>query len=62
MRYAEARKMLLLVGFKYVRQGRGSHAIFEKNGRRIVISVGVELSHAMTEKVRSAVKFGRAEN
>lgn len=54
MKYSEAKKMLEFAGFKIARQGKGSHVIFEKNNKRIVISDSQELSPGMAGKVRSA--------
>jgi len=55
MKSRDARKQLEGAGFKFLRMGRGSHMIFQKGARRIVISEGEELSSGMTKKVRSFV-------
>lgn len=56
MKIREAIKKLELVGFKFVRMGRGSHVIMQKDKLRIVLSVTEELSSGMTKKVRSYLR------
>jgi predicted RNA binding protein YcfA (HicA-like mRNA interferase family) len=57
MKGYEAQKKLIDAGFVLIRQTRGSHIIFQKGTKRIVISgQGKELSEGMTGKVLSAIR------
>lgn len=51
---SEAIELLTANGYVMKRMGRGSHMIFEKGKRVIIISAGkVELSSGMSKRVRS---------
>ena len=55
MKILDATRLLEEVGYKFIRQGKGSHVIYEKEGKRMVLSKGFqEMSCGMTAKVRSA--------
>lgn len=56
MKIREAIKKLELVGFKFLRMGKGSHIIMQKDKIRIVLPITEELSSGMTKKVRSYLR------
>jgi predicted RNA binding protein YcfA (HicA-like mRNA interferase family) len=60
MRIKEAAKLLQENGWDFIRMGRGSHRIFRKGDKTIILGCGTngstELSNGMALKVKSACR------
>jgi hypothetical protein len=56
MNYREAVKKLEKSGFVKLRNGKGSHAIFRREDKTIVLSMGTVLSSGAEAKVRTAIR------
>lgn len=57
MNSRKALELLIASGYRIVRQGKGSHIIMEKDGKRIIVSGGrQELSSGITKKVISSAR------